>query len=234
MGQRPDKTGRNQNEHFAMMFRDVMSCPARAALSTTAQAIYPWLKLEWHGPKANNNGRIRLSVRQASVKVGVGINAAARAMQDLQAKGFIYVTEMGALGVEGEARGPSYEITELALPGPKIPAGRRLFMQWRKGADLPIAKHNTNNPKGRNGRKTPSSKQGQSNHQNGDVVAIPVINLNTPRLRTGDVQGKTEVLSVPKRKTSLVAIYSGGKPIPDLSALAGLDLCPLWHDRRTG
>ncbi len=39
-----------------------MQMPAWRALPATAQALYPWLKLEWHGPRANNNGKISLSV----------------------------------------------------------------------------------------------------------------------------------------------------------------------------
>lgn len=116
-----DKRNEKRSEHFTKMIRNTMETQAWAALSTTAQAIYPFLKLEWRGPDANNNGRIRLSVRQAAAKIGVGVNTAARGFQDLQAKGFIVVKTKGALGVDGEARGPSYELTELAMP--KDPSG---------------------------------------------------------------------------------------------------------------
>ena len=56
----------DRGEHFAKMFRHIMEEPAWRALPSTAQALYPWLKLEWRGPDADNNGSIRLSVRQAA------------------------------------------------------------------------------------------------------------------------------------------------------------------------
>ena len=165
-----DKRNEKRREHYTKMIRNTMETPAWAALSTTAQAIYPFLKLEWRGPDANNNGRIRLSVRQAATKIGVGVNTAARGFQDLQAKGFIVVRTMGALGVEGEARGPSYELTELSMPGAERPVGRMLYKEWRKGRDHNVVMHNANNPSGRNGKnRNPSSKRGRSCPQNGDV-----------------------------------------------------------------
>ncbi len=133
------------------MLRPTMETDAWKALSTTAQALYPWLKLEWKGSKANNNGKVKLSVRQAAKRMGVGHDAANRAFHDLQAKGFIVVTETACLGVGGEAKGFSYEITELAMPS-GAPSGRKLYQQWRKGHDHPVVTANTNNPNGNNGR----------------------------------------------------------------------------------
>ena len=111
-----DKRNEKRSEHFTKMIRNTMETPAWAALSTTAQATYPFLKLEWRGPGANNNGRIRLSVRQAAAMIGVSVNTAARGFQDLQAKGFIVVTGRACLGTSGMARAPAYELTELAMP----------------------------------------------------------------------------------------------------------------------
>ncbi len=71
----------------------MMETPAWRALTLSAQALYPWVRLEWRGAKFNNNGKIRLSVRQAAAKMGCGVNTAARAFQELQAKGFLVVTE---------------------------------------------------------------------------------------------------------------------------------------------
>ena len=66
-----DRRNEKRAEHFAQMIRTTMEAPAWRALSTTAQALYPWIKLEWRGPKANNNGKIRLSVRDAARRLGV-------------------------------------------------------------------------------------------------------------------------------------------------------------------
>ena len=61
-----------------------------------------------------------------------------RAFHELQAKGFIVVTELGALGVEGEARGPKFELTDIGLPN-KQP--RNLFCKWSPGKDFEVARH---------------------------------------------------------------------------------------------
>lgn len=150
-----DKRNERRGQHFARLLRATMQEPAWGALSTAAQALYPWLLLEWHGPDFNNNGKIRFSVRQASRGMGVGLNAAARAFHELQAKGFIVVVEGARLGLEGQARGPAYEITELGLPHAEGRGGRGLYRQWRPGADFPVHKGRANNPKGRNGKQEP-------------------------------------------------------------------------------
>lgn len=123
-------------EHFTKLIRTTMETPAWRALSPTAQALYPWLKLEWRGPQANNNGRIRLSVRQAEERLGVTRRPAIAALHDLQAKGFLHQTEAACLGTEGMARGPAFEITELLMPGQDRP--RALFKEWQDGADYPV------------------------------------------------------------------------------------------------
>ena len=135
-----------------------MEEPAWSALSTNAQALYPWLKLEWRGPDANNNGKIRLSVRQAADRIGVSINTAAEAFRDLQRKGFIVVREPACLGLDGAAKSPAYELTELKMPGAEG-HGRRLYKQWRLEQEFPVAKAPIHNPTGRNGKKTCHQKE---------------------------------------------------------------------------
>ena len=176
-----DRTGRNAPlEHYTKMFRAVMQTPAWVALSTTAQAIYPFVKLEWRGPNANNNGRIQFSYRQASKAVGISINTAMRGFHELQAKGFLVVTEMGTLGFDGDARGPTYELTEIEMPGRLKGSGRCLFRQWSKGKDFDSAKHPRNNATGRNGRKTPSPKFRRSYLQNEDETLPTALKPGLP------------------------------------------------------
>jgi hypothetical protein len=168
-----NKKGRNApSEHFTKMVRVVLQTPAWPALSSAAQALYPFIKLEWRGPKANNNGRIQFSYRQAAKAIGVSVNTAMRAFHDLQAKGFLLVIEMGTLGLDGDARGPCYEVTELEMPGRPNGSGRDLFRQWQEGKDFPVPKHPKNNPTGRNGRKSPSSKSTRSLLQNEDETPL--------------------------------------------------------------
>lgn len=156
-----------KGEHYTKLVRATMQEPAWRALSATAQALYPWLKLEWRGPQANNNGRIRLSSRQAAERLGVSLNTAAKAFHDLQRKGFLFVTEAARLGLGGEAKSPCYEITELAMPGAPKSEGRKLYKKWQAGADFPVQKATANNPKGANGKTKPL-------HQNEDSTVIKI------------------------------------------------------------
>ena len=146
-----DKHNEARKEQFAKMLRATMETPAWRALSVHAQALYPWVKLEWKGPKSNNNGAIQLSVRQAQDLLGCSKDTAAKSFRDLQAKGFLQVTQKAVLGITGTARCNQYELTEIAMPGDKM-RPRNLFRKWRQDQDFPVANIRTNNPTGRNGK----------------------------------------------------------------------------------
>lgn len=144
-----DKKGRTQYEHFTKVFIRTLKSDAWRAMSPKAQMLHIWLQLEWKGPKNNNNGGIKLSYRQAAKRLGLGENTVMKAFHELQAKGFLVVTRLGALGVEGEARGPSYELTDIGL-GRDRP--RRLYLQWDPNNEFEVARHPANNPKGLRGK----------------------------------------------------------------------------------
>jgi DNA-binding transcriptional MocR family regulator len=112
--------------------------------------------LEWRGPDSNNNGSIRFSVRQAAEALGVAIDTAARAFHDLQAKGFIIMKEPAVLGLEGAAKSPAFELTELG--GRDGLGPRKLYMQWTEGCDFPVLKAAANNPTGRTRKAKPCPK----------------------------------------------------------------------------
>lgn len=146
------RRGHSPHEHFTVFIRNLGEEPAFRAMSPTAQILYLWLRLEWRGEKANNNGRISLSYRQAAKCVGVHPNTIAHAFHDLQAKGFIVITQRAVLGVEGEARSPLYELTELAMPDAQPRVGRKLYREWQPGQDFEVQKHHANNPNGHRGK----------------------------------------------------------------------------------
>lgn len=157
-----DKRNENRTEHYTKLVRNLMDTPAWRGLSSTAQALYPWIRLEWRGATANNNGKLRLSVRQAAKCMGVSVNTAARAFHDLQAKGFIHVTEPARLGMSGEAKSPAYELTEIGYPKSRRDddqklGGRKLYHDWRLGSDFPVMKAMANNPNGSRKKETLSS-----------------------------------------------------------------------------
>lgn len=183
-----DRTGRSPpSEHYTKMFRSTLEAPAWTALTSSAKALYPFIKLEWRGPSANNNGRIQFSYRQAARALDVTPNTAMRAFHDLQAKGFLVVTEMGALGSDGDARGPCYEVTELNMPGLPNGSARALYHQWQKGRDFPVPKHQKNNPTGRNGRRIPSSKLRRSHRQNEDETHPPPLKTAFPVVKKATI-----------------------------------------------
>ena len=162
-----DRKNENKQEHFTKLVRNMMQTDAWRALSPTAQALYPWIKFEWHGPKANNNGKIKLSVRQAADCLGCSKHLASKAFHDLQAKGFIVQTKAACLGSHGEATSPQYEITEISMPMlEKGQYGRCLYKSWKHGYDFPVHKSAANNPRGCNGNFPHSRKS--------DDVVIPL------------------------------------------------------------
>lgn len=152
-----DRRNENKKEQFASLPRVLMDTDAWRALPSISQTLYPWLKLEWHGPKFNNNGKISLSVRQAAKCLGCNSKTATRAFHPLQAKGFIVQTVGVELGTFGSGQSPRYELTEIELPNCNLRGGRRLYLQWSEGNDFPVILAKTNNPDGRNTKtKTPT------------------------------------------------------------------------------
>ena len=147
-----DKKNEKRVEHYTQLTRKLMSSPAWKALTPSAQALYPWLRLEWRGSRYNNNGKLRLSVRQAADCMGCDIKTAARAFHNLQAKGFIVITEPARLGISGAAKAPAFELTEIPLPQLDRVSGRQLYMSWQKGRDFSFEKATANNPMGFNGK----------------------------------------------------------------------------------
>lgn len=150
MNKTDKKWGSPGGGHFARMFRVTMKTSAWRALSTTAKALYPCLLLEWHGPKNNNNGRIRFSVKQAAEMLRVAPNTAAKAFHELQAQGFIVVREQACLGIAGAGKGPAFELTEHPMPGGR--EGQKLYKQWSEGNDFEVVRARANNPTGKNGK----------------------------------------------------------------------------------
>ncbi|CAN7496471.1 hypothetical protein [Mesorhizobium sp. LjNodule214] len=86
--------------------------------------------------------------------MGVTPTTAANGFHDLQRKGFIFQTEQACLGVDGAAKSPAYELTELKMPG-SIGDGRKLYREWREGRDFHVQMTGSNNPLGHNGKTKP-------------------------------------------------------------------------------
>jgi hypothetical protein len=190
-GLKTNKTGRSESgEKFARLFLATMKSPAWLVLSPYAQRLYPWLLLEFHGPKRNNNGRIALSVKQAAELLSCNSETARKAFRDLQSKGFITVTRRAALGIEGEARGHLYELTELGTPRNPVP--RKLFRDWKPGTDFPVVTANVNNPRGVGGVQNLKSQLTAQVETAGPVLTRP----EGPNLRR-----KSKTAKITKNRT---------------------------------
>lgn len=153
-----DKRNEQRKEAVTVLRLDMMRTPAWRALSLPAQALYPWLRLEWRGSRFNNNGTLRLSTRQAAERMGCNLKTAMRGFQDLQAKGFAIQTQGACLGTDGMGKAPAYELTEIPPAGQQGP-GKLLFMNWTEGHDFPVKMTATKaTPKGSKKTKACSAK----------------------------------------------------------------------------
>lgn len=229
MPSKRNRKGRSRpSEHFARLTRSIMEEPAWGAMPTRAQALYPWLMLEWRGQDHNNNGKVRLSVRQAAQKMGVSTNTAAAAFHDLQAKGFIVVREKAVLGLEGHAKSPAYELTDFPMPGIVPQVGRKLFREWREGKDFEVVTHTANNPTGLNGKsRNPSQKARRSRLKNDDEKPNAVSEKRTGCLKSRDVSDDSKTTNVIDFETSLSTIPKDLNAPPVLNLKTDLALCPL-------
>lgn len=150
----------NPQEKWTQIHLATMDNPAWRALSPMAQALFPWLRLEFKGPKANNNGRLQLSQRDAARKMGVKkAETIGKAFHDLQAKGFVKVHQCAALGIEGKGKSFQFEITDLAMPGPRNRPSY-LFKEWEEGKDFAVSRAAISNPSGRSDKNSHPSVRG--------------------------------------------------------------------------
>ena len=147
MSRKKKKSYGDPQGKFAPVPLSLLDNDAYRALGSAAQALLTWFLLEWKGKNYNNNGKIMMSVRQAAEKISVTRDTAAKAIRDLQAKGFIVGRKGGSLGIEGHGKCPEYEITSIATPtGP----ASHLYKEWSEGNDFTVFKHAVKNSKGKN------------------------------------------------------------------------------------
>lgn len=181
------KPGKAYKGHYTAVHKTTMDTPAWRALSSVAQALFPWLRLEWKGSSANNNGKLSLSYRDAAKAMGIAKpHTIGAAFHELQAKGFIIVHEVAALGIEGMGKGFSFEITDIGMPGNQHP--KCLFKDWSEGNDFPVKKAKAGNPAGIGGKtKSHAAKRHMPMPQKGTVSHIPCRETAHPMPQKGTV-----------------------------------------------
>ena len=94
------KKKRTTAERYVRLTHRMMQTKAWQSLDSNARAIYVELATIYCG---NNNGRIGLSARQAAQAIQVSTATAARAMIDLQDRGFIVATTKGRFDLKRHA-----------------------------------------------------------------------------------------------------------------------------------
>lgn len=108
---------------------------AWADLKPSPRALYVELKRRYNG---GNNGRIILSHRDAAKALNVNRNTVGAWFKELEAHGFITMTEAPHLGPEGIGRATVWAMQECSTADGK-PA-RNGYRDWRKNADPPPQK----------------------------------------------------------------------------------------------
>lgn len=121
---------------FVPLLHQTMDCAAWGALTPFAKALYPFVRrrVNFGG---ENNGSISCSVREAAAYLGVHRNTAARALKELQAKGFIVAVVIGRLGVSGEGKATTWRLTEMGTPANRTPT--KEYLHWSEGNDFAVA-----------------------------------------------------------------------------------------------
>lgn len=138
-----DKKNEARTGQFTKWIRSEVGLDAWKALSPSAQAAYPHVRVrcfaEAKDLRKNNNGRVILSTRTLAKEMGCVPKTAASALADLQAKGWIVCTNRAYLGLEGKGVSPEWRLTMLETED----RGKRVAptydpKRWQKGQDFEV------------------------------------------------------------------------------------------------
>jgi DNA-binding transcriptional MocR family regulator len=164
---------------FTPLIHRTMDCPAWLALSPTAKALYPAVKRRV-GRHTGKNGVVFLSVRDAAEYLGASPDTASRAFHDLQRKGFLVARTVGTLGISGEAKATTWELTEIGTADEPRPSN--LFLDWRSDAEFPVKKGRS--PARAKTDRCPKSRTMLSDISDVLEVACPKSRTTCPKSRT--------------------------------------------------
>lgn len=152
-----------KRERYIGLPNALVRSEAFAALSGNAKALCILMR-DRAGILGHQNSQFSLSVREAAAWLHVGKNAAASALQQLQATGVAEVVTMGTVGSEGEGRATTWLFTAVGTAADRRPSQR--FLEWKPDAPLPIAK-------GRGARYPKTGPKSESLSRERDVQAPP-------------------------------------------------------------
>lgn len=125
MPRRHNSKGRsNSDARHVRLYHWLMNSEAWNSLTPQARSVYIELERRHNG---SNNGEIRLSVREAAQKCRISKDTAARALRELQEKGFLHVGTPGAFSCKLK-RSTEWILTQHKLCGDPPTQD---FMRWR-------------------------------------------------------------------------------------------------------
>ena len=127
-GRRAQLKGRSEKaSRHVRLYHYVLKSPAWQSLSANARCVYIEMATRYAGD-GSNNGRLPYAVRDAVKTLHIGKSTAARALFDLQQRGFIVSTTKGGFSLK-ERHATEWRLTEFpcdvthALP-------TKEFMRW--------------------------------------------------------------------------------------------------------
>ena len=123
---RPYKPGKRGAGRHVQLSEWLQATEAWATLPPGPRTLYVELKRRYNG---RNNGRIILSHRDAAKAIVCSKNTVGRYFAELEARGFIYMTQGPCLGPSGIGQAAHWALSEVATADGK-PA-LKAFMKWR-------------------------------------------------------------------------------------------------------
>lgn len=134
MVRRHNKTGRSIGTgRYIQLHHRLLNSPAYLSLSPAARAVHVEIFRLYNG---SNNGRLGLSVRTAANRCRIARNTAARALTELQDRGFVECVTPGAFSLKTR-HAAEWRLTHLKCDASgKLPCSP--FMRWK-----PPEKQNT-------------------------------------------------------------------------------------------
>lgn len=143
MNRRPYKGHKRGAGRHVQLPEWLQASEAWATMKPGPRALYIEMKRRFNG---RNNGAIILSHRDAAKALNVNRNTVGAYFEELQARGFIWMTQGPYLGPSGIGQASVWALAEEMTPDMK-PA-RKTFMQWRAKQE-PRTKTGTARPENR-------------------------------------------------------------------------------------
>jgi DNA-binding transcriptional MocR family regulator len=131
MSRKHNRTGRTRHTgRFVMLEHYLLNSPAWRSLSLAARSVFIEMARNY---VPGRNGRLAMSARMLAEALPISRATAARALQDLSARGFIEAVKPGGFNMKaGEGRATEWRLTlhKCDVTGERA---SRAFMRWQDG-----------------------------------------------------------------------------------------------------